>query len=239
MAQRNPVETGVYTWNDVVVGTADKASVKILEGSSSHLDYLEIHATMQRPGAKPNPAHANEDIEECIIVKEGRMKVTIGERQVILGPEGVILLMPREMHSIQNAGDRDLTYYVMRYRSKKAMDIVRGVASGGSLMLNADSLTFKPSPRGGGRAYFDRPTAMCDRFEMHVSMLARKGPSHAPHAHEETEIMLILTGSTEMTIDAKEYTGNPGDIYLVNSQLTHGIRNATDAPCTYFAFKWR
>lgn len=106
-------------------------------------------------------------------------------------------------------------------------------------MLNADSLTFKPSARGGGRAYFDRPTTMCERFEMHVTQLNSKGPSHKPHTHIETEIILVLSGETEMTIDGKVYEGSPGDFYFMNAHLLHGVRNATDQPCSYFAFKWK
>jgi (S)-ureidoglycine aminohydrolase len=240
MAQLKPVNSGVYKWADhfVEVGE-DRESRKILEGISTHLDYLEIHATTQFPGAKPSTAHANDDIEECIIVKEGVMKVNVEDRSIVLASGGVILLMPQQMHSIQNAGDSNLTYYVMRYRSKKKMDLERGKASGGTLMLNADSLTFKPGTRGGGRKYFDRPTAMCERFEMHMTALNTKGPSHEPHAHEETEIILVLSGKTEMTIDGKEYNGTAGDFYLINSQLMHGVGNAGNEPCSYFVMIWK
>jgi (S)-ureidoglycine aminohydrolase len=240
MAQLKPVNGGVYTWTDLPVKTADdRESRKILEGSSTHLDYLEIHATTQFKGAKPSTAHANDDIEECIIVKEGKLKATIEGQNTVLGAGGVILLMPRQMHSIANVGDGNLTYYVMRYRAKKKMDLQRGQTSGGTLALNADSLEFKPSARGGGRAYFDRPTSMCERFEMHVTRLTKKGPSHDPHAHLETEIILVISGDTEMTLDGKEYKASAGDLYLMNSELLHGVRNAKDAPCEYFAFKWR
>lgn len=238
-AQLDPVRSGVYRWEDhpVKVGE-DRESRKILEGTSPHFDYLEMHATTQYAGAKPSTAHANEDAEEVIIVKEGSMKVTIEGQSRILGPAGVILLMPQQMHQLENAGDGPLTYYVMKYRSRKPMNLERASSEGGSLMLNADSLTFRPSSRGGGRPYFDRGTAMCERFEMHVTQLNQKGPSHNPHAHIETEIILVISGDTEMTIDGKEYTASAGDFYFMESQLEHGVRNATDQPCSYFAFKW-
>lgn len=240
MAQLKLVDSGVYKWADhpVQVGE-DRESRKIFEGTSTHLDYLEMHATTQFPGAKASTAHANNDIEECIIVKEGIMKVTIEGRSVVLGAGGVILLMPQQMHSLQNAGNSNLTYYVMRYRSKKKMDLKRGEAAGGSLMLNTDSLTFIPNARGGVRTYFDRPTAMCERFKIHSTLLNVKGPSHEPHTHEETEIVLVLSGKTEMTIDGKEYKATAGDFYLINSHLMHGVRNATDEPCSYFVIIWK
>jgi (S)-ureidoglycine aminohydrolase len=240
MAQLKAVDQGVYKWADLPVKSGeDRKSRKIMEGMSTHLEYLEIHATTQFKGAKPSAAHANDDIEECILVKEGRLRATIEGRSTVLGSGGVILLMPHQMHSIENVGDGDLTYYVMRYRSKNKMDLERGLASGGTLALNADSLKFKPSVRGGGRPYFDRPTAMCERFEMHVTRLDKMGESHAPHAHTETEIIVVISGDTEMTIDGKEYKGSAGDMYLMNSGSLHGLRNAKDAPCSYFAFKWK
>lgn len=118
------------------------------------------------------------------------------------------------------------------------MNLERGTSSGGSLMLNADSLEFKPSTKGGGRSYFDRSTAMCERFEMHVTQLKRKGPSHTPHKHVETEIILMISGDTEMTIDEEEFKATNGDFYFMNAYQLHGIKNANDDPCMYFAFKW-
>lgn len=239
LAQYQPIESGVYKWADHPVKVSkDRESRKILEGTSPHLEYLEIHATTQYPGAKPSTAHASRDIEEVIIVKEGILKVTIEEQSTILGAAGVILLMPEQMHSLENVGDGPLTYYVMKYRSKKPMDLERGLSEGGTLMLNADSLAFRSSSRGGGRAYFDRGTAMCERFEMHITQLNKKGPSHDPHAHIETEIILVISGDTEMTIADKEYEASAGDFYFMESQLMHGVRNATTEPCSYFAFKW-
>ena len=72
-----------------------------------------------------------------------------------------------------------------------------------------------------------------------MTQLDKKGPSHDPHSHEETEIVLVLSGKTEMTIDGKEYDGTAGDFYLINSQLMHGVRNATDDPCSYFIMIWK
>jgi len=235
----DPVESGVYRWVDHTEKISeDRESREILEGTSPHFEYLEIHATTQYPGAKPSTAHANQDIEECIIIKEGIAEVTIEGQSQKLVAGSVVLLMPQQMHSIKNIGNTNLTYFVMRYRSKKKMDLERGQASGGSLMLNADSLTSEQSEQRLVWAYFERPTAMCERFEMHVTQLNKKGPSHAPHTHIGTEIIMVISGKTEMTIDGNEYTAEGGDFYFVTSQLMHGVRNATDEPCKYFAITW-
>ncbi|MEN3323155.1 cupin domain-containing protein [Mariniflexile soesokkakense] len=238
-AQLEPVKDGVYNWSELPVNKSeDRESRHILEGVSPHFEYLEIHATTQLPGAKPNKPNSNDDIEECIIVKEGLMKVTNEGKSEIVGPGSVILFMPKEVHTIENVGDTNLTYYIMSYKSKKPMNMERGQINGGSMVFNANHLEFKPSAKGGGIAYFDRPTSMCERFEMHITQLDKKGPSHEPHTHIETEIILLISGNAEMVIDGEIYKGTAGDLFFANSQLLHGVSNADDSPCRYFAFKW-
>ncbi|WPR77201.1 cupin domain-containing protein [Algoriphagus sp. NG3] len=240
IAQLNPIKSGLYRWSDhKVISNGDRTGRPVFEGTSPHFEYLEMHATTQEVGADPSTAHANEDIEEILIVKEGLMQVTIEEESTVLAANGVISLMPQQMHSLSNVGDSPLTYFVIRYKARKPMDISRGIASGGSLVINADSLKFQPNDRGGSRSYFDRSTAMCERLEMHTTTLEGKGPSHEPHAHTESEIILMISGETVMTIDGKEYHATSGDFYFIEPQLLHGIRNVTDQPTSYFAFKWK
>jgi len=239
-AQLKPVKSGAYHWSEFSVKKSnDRESRFIMEGSSPHFEYLEIHATTQHKGAKPNPIKSNPDKEEVIIVKEGLIKISVNDQHMTMGPGGVLLLLPQSTHILENVGEGDASYYVMGYRSKKPMDLKRGLSAGGSMLFNPDSLEMKASSRGGGRAYFDRPTAMCENFEMHVTRLDQKGPSHDPHQHVDTEIILVISGQTEMTIDGKEYKAGPGDLYFMESNFMHGVRNATDEPCMYFAYKWR
>jgi (S)-ureidoglycine aminohydrolase len=239
-AQMQPVSSGVYTWKDWLIKEPDhRETRRIISGTTPEFDYFEAHATTQEKGALPRPAHAQKDREELIIIKEGTMKCTIGNQTKTIGAGSVILIPPQEMQSFENVGNGPLTYYVFVFRSKKPMDLERSKKAGGALILNVDSLEFKKTEKGGGRKYFDRPTAMCENFEMHVTQLQGAGPSHAPHQHIETEVILIIEGSTSMVIDGKTYTGGPGDVYIMESGKMHGITNVADKPCSYFAFKWR
>jgi (S)-ureidoglycine aminohydrolase len=240
VAQLQPVKSGIYKWAELPVKMDAEREVRsVFKGTCPRFKSMEIHATTQKQGAKPRPAHANEDREELIIVKEGKLKVTIGAQSAVLGAGSIVLLLPQEMHTLENIGDGPLTYYVMRYQSEKPMDLERGKAGGGSIMLNKDSLQFKPSAKGGGRAYFNRPTAMCENFEMHVTQLNKKGPSHAAHTHTDNEIILAIEGNTEINIDGKAYNGNAGDLYFIPSASLHNAGNADDVPCMYFAIRWR
>jgi mannose-6-phosphate isomerase-like protein (cupin superfamily) len=239
-AQLKPVESGAIHWADLPVKKGDKREGrKIAEGTTPEFSYFEIHATTQEKGAAPRPAHTQTDIEEMIIIKEGTMKCTVADKTSVLGAGSVLLIPPLASQVFENIGDGPLTYYVFMFRTKKTMDIERSTKAGGALLLNYDSLAYKEANNKGNRKYFDRPTAMCENYEMHITYLKEKGPSHAPHQHVDTEIILIIDGESEMMIDGKNYKAGPGDMYIAESGKMHGISNATDKPCSYFAFKWR
>lgn len=239
-AQSTEVSSGLYAWDKLIMkqGT-QRVGRKIMEGSSPHFEYLEMHATTQDKGAKPAAPHAQKDIEEVILVKEGIMKFTMDSESVVLGPGSVIIIPPLAMQSLENIGNGPLTYYVMMFRSKKGMDLVRSKNAGGSLLLDADRLQFTSNEKGGRINYFNRPTAMCENFEMHVTELNKKGPSHAPHTHIDSEMILVINGQVELTIDENSYTGAEGDLFLIKSNEMHGVKNTSEAPCKYFAWRWR
>ena len=239
-AQLQPITSGVYHWNELAVkNDGDRESRRILEGTTTEFEYFEIHATTQQKGALSKPVHTQKDIEEVIIIKEGTMKCTIGNKTSILGKGSVLIIPPFEPQIFENTGNGPLTYYVLLFRSKKPMDIGRSKNAGGALLLNYDSLPYKEANNKGNRKYFDRPTAMCDNYEMHITYLKQKGPSHAPHVHLDTEMILVNEGEAEMMIDGKTYIGSAGDLFIVESGKLHQVGNATEKPCNYFAFKWR
>ena len=102
-----------------------------------------------------------------------------------------------------------------------------------------ESIAYTEKNEKGTKKYFDRPTAMCENYEMHITTLNKKGPSHAPHQHIDTEIILVIEGDVEMMIDGKNYKGSAGDMFIAESGKMHGVSNASDNLCSYFAFKWR
>ncbi|HMK05381.1 MAG TPA: cupin domain-containing protein, partial [Ferruginibacter sp.] len=179
------------------------------------------------------------DIEEVIIIKEGTMKCSIGDKSSVLGAGSVLLIPPFESQTFENVGNGPLTYYVLMFRSKKPVNMERSTKAGGTLLLHYDSLSYKEANNKGTRKYFDRPTAMTENYEMHTTHLKAKGPSHAPHKHIDTEIILIIDGESEMIIDGKAYKAGPGDLCIIEAEKMHGVSNASEKPCSYFAFKWR
>lgn len=241
MAQQlQTLPSGSYHWADMPVTKGElREGRRFMEGTTAEFSYFELHASTQFRGAVSRPPHTQTDIEELIFVKQGTMKFTMGTNSKVLGKGSIILIPPHEEQSIQQIGDEALTYYVLMFRSKKPMDMTRSVKGGGPLMLNADSLKYVPSAKGVGIRYMERPTAMIDNLELHITELKSKGPSHDPHSHIDTEMILVLEGDTEARIKDKTYPATAGDVILINSNEFHGISNSKDVPCKYLAIKWR
>lgn len=235
----NPVTSDVYAWNAFKPEKKDNRDKKeILQGSTKFLETLEIHASTLEPNASAGPAHAHDDLEELVIVKEGSLKVTQNDKTRILGPGSVALTLPGDQHRLENGGNTRVTYYLMSYRSSAPPNAGRGKKSGGSMIIDRESIGFSRHGKGGIRRYFDRPTTMFERMEMHVTTLNEGLKSHDPHTHHADEIVLIIDGKTEMQIDRDHIGATAGSLVFLNSMVPHALTNTGSGPCEYFAFQW-
>jgi len=233
------VESKVYSFSEAKVektGSGEKR--QLIDGETTHLENFEIHTTMLEPGNAPHGSQIHTDYEEIVFVKEGRIEMMINETKKVLGPGSVALILPGDEHGIVNTGESQATYYIIKYKSKAAMDTERGKNAGGSMLLDWESLEFKTHNKGGRRNFFDRKSAMSERIEMHATTLNPGIKSHEPHTHAPAEIIVMMDGKTEMEIGGKVYPGAVGDIYFLGSNIPHAIRNTGDKPCMYLAFQW-
>lgn len=240
MAQVDSLESNVYRWNNLQVeksGTRERR--QILEGNTTDLEYLEIHATTVAPQQSPHASHSHDDSEELVIVKEGKLKVTIKGESQILGSGSIAIALPGDQHGLENAGDTPVTYYVFRYRSKSPVNVERGKQAGGSFMVNWNDVVMQKSEIGGRRQNFDRATAMFDRFEMHVSTLNAALTNHQTHTHRAEEFVLIIKGEVEMQIDDSWHKASAGDVIFLASEIPHALRNIGSEQTEYFAFQWK
>jgi (S)-ureidoglycine aminohydrolase len=236
--QLPPVASGVYSWKNLPAEKKQKwVKRQVLQGSGAALQQLEIYTVTLEPGAS---AHESQiyNREELIIVKEGSLRVTIKDQTRTLGPGSTALAMPGDQHGFENAGKTRAIYYLLKYKSKDSADMSRASGAGGSFMVNWNDIAFKPHDKGGRRDFFERPTAMTRRFEMHVTTLNAGLKSHDPHRHKAEEIVLLIEGNAEMQIGKTMNKARPGDLIYLGSNVLHALRNVGTKPCTYFAFQW-
>ena len=234
------VQPQIIHWDSLVAKTENGRTRRLLlEGTTTHLKYFRVHATTLDAGAAPNPPHPNKDADELFIVKEGKIKVTIGDKSKIIEAGGVVVVLADEVHGIENAGDKPATYYVFRYQGKTPTDTERGKKAGGSILMNAADSLLKNHDKGGRRNFYNRPITQCSIFEMHTTALNAGLESHQPHTHITEEALLITKGTVTMVIDCKIYQAKAGDLVILTSNIPHALINTTGAQCEYFAFTWK
>lgn len=240
VAQVSPVPSQVYNWSKLeVIKEETRDRRQMLDGSTIDLSSLEIHTSTLEPGKAPHASHTHTDVEELIIVKEGKLKATIKDQTKILGPGSIALAVPGEEHGFVNGGDTKTTYYIIKLKSKSPLNAERGKNAGGSFMIDWNDMAMVSSEKGGRRNTFDRATSMFSRFEMHVTTLNKGLVSHAPHQHKAEEIIILIKGKAEMQIGDTHTKMEPGDLVFLESQVLHALKNVGDEPCEYFAFQWQ
>jgi (S)-ureidoglycine aminohydrolase len=247
LAQKNPERTpygdsllsGVYYWNKLEpVKEETRVRRQVLNGKTLALENFEAHTSSLEPGKAPHSPHVHNDYEELIIVKEGQVKITITGRSKILGPGSIAFAMPGDEHGIENAGETQATYFILKYKGKLP-NIERGNKAGGSFMLDWSELKTNNTGKGYRRDFFNRGTSQLTQFEMHTTALNADSVSHAPHTHLQEEIILILRGNVTMHIDGKLIPAAAGDLVFVSSGIPHALLNTGKEQCEYFAFQWR
>ena len=232
--------THAYNWNDLpVTKTRSGEKRQIFEGYTNELTYFEVHVTTLDPGNAPHPGHVHTDMEELIIVKEGNIEQTINGIQKVLGPGSVVLASPGDDHGIRNIGTTQASYYIIRWKVKDPVNLERSKNAGGSQFYDWNEIAYTTTSKGGKRQVMQRPTATLEELEMHVTTLNEGVTSHVEHIHESEEIILVLKGEVEESINGNPYKLGPGSLILLLDNVPHGIRNAGKGQCEYFAFKWR
>lgn len=232
------VEPKAYHWTESdLVKNRNGEKRHILEGQTRDWKHFTMQAVTLYPG-KSGSNYATRENEALLIVKEGELKVTVDGVTKTLVPNSVAMILPGAEHRVENAAAADGTFYVLQYTSRSTMDAARGERAGGSFLVDWNGLAFRPHDKGGVRSYFDRPTAACNLFEMHVTNLNPGIKSHEPHTHRTAEMFVMIKGDTEIQIGDSFFQGSAGDVYFIESDLPHAIRNTGGEQAVYFAFQW-
>jgi (S)-ureidoglycine aminohydrolase len=179
-----------------------------------------------------------EDREHFYVLKRGALRIEMAGKEQILSTGSMLTILPKDRILFENTSDETVELYEMSYLSKLPANAERGKLAGGSFIVPWESAVFKATAKGGGRQYFDRPTTMLNRFDIHVTTLNEGQQSHDPHTHVNEEIILIIDGHAEERIGDKRELANPGDVIRLGSNVLHNIRNVGQTPCMYYAIQW-
>ncbi len=227
------ISSGVYRLHAPAAVQGKAERIEILRGSTSFLTSLIVSAVSLAPGADCASSGPEDRDEAMFIVLSGKLEATAGGLSRRLGPRGVAQIMPGSPWSLRNTGAEPASAVEMRYRSG-----ARGGGAGEIRLIDREDLACIEHERGKLWRYFDRPTAMTKRFEVHVTALKPGIASHAPHRHPPEEIVLLLEGDAIVTTGKARQPARVGDIVYWRSDESHALENTGAGPCIYFAIQW-
>lgn len=232
------VESKMYQWGDSTLEDTQWGSKFVaLDGETRDFNRIRVVGYTLDKGQKISEGLIS-DAEQLLLVVGGKAKVSVKNTAKSMTSGSAGLFMPEEEWSIENQQREPVTFYVISYWSKADVNISRGIENGSSQLFAWDDLTFRPHDKGGVRKYFDQPTSMSSRFEMHTTTLNPGLKSHDPHTHRAAEIIMMIEGDTEEQIGEAFYRGSVGAFYFLESEVPHAIENVGDKPATYFAFQF-
>lgn len=237
-AQNNSLQSKVYQWDINNNGRSAKVQKSTIFGGEGGVLAKHAMIGISIPAEKKWEGKITAQQEKFYIIKTGIADIELNDQKSQLNRGSVVCVLPGDKIEIKNSSTNLLQIYEMSYSAGEKINIERGVKAGGSFITLWDNIKFKPHERGGVRQFFDRPTAMLNRFDIHVTQLNVGFKSHEPHTHVNEEIILMLDGNGEMQIGTDHQKANPGDVVLLGSNILHNITNVGNIPCLYFAIQW-
>lgn len=236
IAQIDSIQSGLYKYSKPIGKMEGISSKPIFEGKTHDFEWMQLNVNLiLSTDLIKQEVPKNE--EHVLILKAGIFHIQLGKEVYTMRPGSVAVMMPGEKYAIscEHPGE----YFTMKYKGKKATETDTDPKFKKSFVKLYDSILYKPNNKGGGRRdYFEQPTLMQKRFEMHVTTLKEGLWSHDPHTHRAEEIIVVINGDTEMLIGDRTYPGKMGDVFFAKSNLLHGIRNTGLVPCMYFAIQF-
>ncbi|MFC1703199.1 cupin domain-containing protein [Candidatus Omnitrophota bacterium] len=102
-----------------------------------------------------------------------------------------------------------------------------------------------PDEKGGWKFYpiFTGTTNGLSELSCHVSVLTQGQSPHKPHAHQDEEILMVLSGEVDIVLpnapNGKERMPlRPGDAVYYPAGFAHTIQTTSLYPANYLMFKW-
>ena len=107
-----------------------------------------------------------------------------------------------------------------------------------SALFTWESVPEKATEQGGRRGVFAAPTATLDELEYHTTMLKPGGSPHAPHTHQNEELIIVKEGAVEAYVNGEWKPAPTGSLIFFASNVPHTVRNTGTVPARYHVVNW-
>ncbi len=215
----------------------------VFDAPTPALEKLEVHVTTLRPGFASHPPH-HHPWEELLLIKEGRVSVSINGKAQGAGPGALIFLASHDVHNLTNTGDTPATYYVINYCTGALHTVPNRPAAEwappgllSSRVVDCEHLSGAPTRNGFHRAVLDSPTLTFLRLESHITTL-NPGESTTPRSRDPgDELFIVKSGTVEATLNTATHRVEAGSFFYVAPNDERTMRNIGRDPCSYQVIK--
>jgi len=112
-----PLASAVFDWEKLTAIPKPNGERRdVFDGPTATLDLAHCHITTLNPGATSGEPRRHPQ-EEIIIVKAGRVEMSIDGRLATAGSGSVFFLASNAVTRLRNPGDTPATYYVISTRT--------------------------------------------------------------------------------------------------------------------------
>jgi quercetin dioxygenase-like cupin family protein len=106
-----------------------------------------------------------------------------------------------------------------------------------SKVYQTEQIPYTGNAKKKGRRFFRGVTHTGFNLEMHETMLAPGEISHPPHKHVNEEVIFLMEGTIEASIEGRVTLANAGSVTYFASNEMHNFKNAGAAPCRYYVLE--
>ncbi len=119
-ARKEPLPSNAFRYEDMAARKSGAIVARQILTGGTHTGYaIDLHETELPAGQAPHAPHHHVH-EEMLLVREGLLEVTIGERATRLGPGSVAYLASNQEHGWRNVGTGPARYFVLALGDDKA-----------------------------------------------------------------------------------------------------------------------
>jgi len=112
-AAQDAMPSALFDYAQLPARASGPTEIRQMFTGNTHSGYrLDLHATDLAAGQVPHAAHRHVH-EELLLIREGTLEVTVGQRTSRLGPGSVVYIASNEQHGWKNVGTAPAKYFVM------------------------------------------------------------------------------------------------------------------------------
>ncbi len=106
-------------------------------------------------------------------------------------------------------------------------------------VYHSAEIPYKGDATKKARRFFYGPEQSGYNLEMHETVLGPGVETHPPHTHAHQEIIILVEGTVQVSMDGRTDTVEAGSVIFYDPDKPHNLRNIGTTPARYYVVELR